>query len=60
MSTPQEIFGLMQDYTRFDKMFIDAVKENNTSKCIDIQLQMSKIRERLAALGEIAKPLQNE
>lgn len=59
MGTPQETFALMQEYTKFDEMLIAAVKANNMLEAKDIELQMGKIREKLTALGEVAKPVQN-
>jgi hypothetical protein len=58
MATQQEIFNLMQQYTKFDQMFINAVQTGNTSEATDLQLQMGKIREKLASLGEVANPIQ--
>ena len=60
MATPQEHFALMLQYTKFDEMFIDAVKANNKAEAEDIKLQMDKIREKLAAFGEVALPPQDE
>ena len=54
MATKQEIFSLMQEYTKFDKMLIAAIQAGNTSEATDIQLRIGKIREQLAALGEVA------
>jgi hypothetical protein len=58
MATKDEIFNLMKQYTNFDKMLIDAVSKGNHSEASDIQIQMGKIRETLASLGEVANPIQ--
>jgi hypothetical protein len=58
MATKDEIFNLMSQYTKFDKMLIDAVSKGNNSEAADIQLQMGRLRERLASLGEVANPIQ--
>lgn len=58
MATQQEVFNLMQQYTKFDTMFTRAVQAGNTSEATDLQLQMGKIREKLATLGEVANPIQ--
>jgi len=58
MATKDEIFNLMKQYTKFDEMFVRAVQTGNTSEAADIQIQMGKIRETLASLGEVANPIQ--
>ena len=58
MATQQEIFALMQQYSKFDQMFTAAIQAGNNSEASDIQLQMGKIREKLASLGEVANPIQ--
>lgn len=60
MASKQEIFALMQQYTRFDDMFMKAVAADNKAEAEDIKLQMGKIREKLASLGEVAQPPQDE
>ena len=58
MATKDEIFNLMKQYTKFDDMFMKAVAADNRAEAEDIKLQMSKIREKLAAsLGEVANPI---
>jgi recombinational DNA repair protein RecT len=54
MATKDEIFNLMKQYTKFDDMFMKAVAADNKTEALDIELQMSKIREQLASLGEVA------
>jgi hypothetical protein len=58
MATKDEIFNLMKQYTNFDKMLIDAVSKGNHSEASDIQLQMGRLRDRLANMGEVANPIQ--
>jgi len=41
-------------------MFMKAVAADNKAEALDIGLQMGKIREKLASLGEVAKPPQDE
>lgn len=60
MATKDEIFNLMKQYTKFDDMFMKAVAADNKAEALDIGLQMGKIREKLASLGEVAKPPQDE
>jgi hypothetical protein len=60
MATKDEIFNLMKQYTKFDDMFMKAVAANNKAEAEDIKLQMGKIREQLASLGEVAQPPQDE
>lgn len=57
MATQEAIFNLMTQYTKFDQMLIIAVQTGNTSEATDIQLQMGKLREQLATLGEVANPI---
>lgn len=57
MATKDEIFKLMQQYSKLDEMFIKAVQANNTSEATDIQLHMGKLREQLSSLGEVANPI---
>lgn len=54
MATKEEIFNLMKQYTKFDDMFMKAVAADNKTEALDIELQMSKIREQLASLGKVA------
>ena len=56
MASKQEISALMQQYTKFDNMFMKAVAADNKAEAEDIKLQMNKIREKLASLGEVAGP----
>jgi hypothetical protein len=60
MATPKEISALLEQYGKFDTMFVAAVKANNTAEAEDIQLQIGKIREKLNALGVITSPIQDE
>jgi hypothetical protein len=60
MATKEEIFNLMQSYTNFDEMLIAAIQAGNTSEARDIELQMGKLREKLASMGQLAQPSQNE
>jgi hypothetical protein len=60
MATQQEINGLVQQYAKFDTMFIEAVKAGNTAEANDIQLQIGRIREKLNALGVVTSPPQDE
>jgi hypothetical protein len=60
MATKEAIFNLMKQYTKFDEMFMKAVAADNKAEAEDIKLQMGKIREQLASLGEVAQPPQDE
>ena len=60
MATQQEINGLLEQYGRFDMMFIEAVKAGNTAEAEDIQLQIGRIREKLNTLGVITSPPEDE
>ena len=60
MATPKEINSLVEQYAKFDTMFIAAVKAGNTAEAEDIQLQIGKIREKLNALGVVTSPQQDE
>jgi hypothetical protein len=60
MATKDEIFNLMKSYTQFDEMLVKAIQAGNTSEARDIQLQMGKLREKLASMGQLAQPPQNE
>jgi hypothetical protein len=60
MATKDEIFNLMKQYTKFDEMFMKAVAADNKAEALDIKLQMGKLREKLASLGEVAQPTQDE
>jgi hypothetical protein len=56
MATREEINLLMSQYAKFDDMFMRAVATNNRAEAEDIKLQMNKLREKLASLGEVAGP----
>lgn len=60
MATPKEINSLVEQYAKFDMMFIAAVKAGNTAEAEDIQLQIGKIREKLNTLGVVTSPTQDE
>ena len=60
MATQQEISSLIEQYAKFDAMFIAAAKAGNTTEVDDIQLQMGKIREKLNAMGVLTTPPQDE
>jgi hypothetical protein len=60
MATKDEIFNLMKSYTRFDEMLVKAIQTGNTSEAKDIELQMGKLREKLATMGELPQPPQDE
>lgn len=59
MATQKEKQSLLDKYLTLDKMHSDAVINNNTSDIYDIELQMKKVRIQLAALGEVANPIQS-
>jgi len=56
MATQQEISSLIEQYAKFDAMFMAAAKTGNTTEVNDIQLQMGKIREKLDTMGVITTP----
>jgi hypothetical protein len=60
MATQQEISSLIEQYVKFDAMFMSAAKAGNTTEVDDIQLQMGKIREKLNAMGVFTTPPQDE
>jgi hypothetical protein len=60
MATKQEIASLVEQYAKFDMMFLAAVKAENNAEAQDIQLQMGKIREKLDTMGVITTPPQDE
>jgi hypothetical protein len=60
MATPKEISALLEQYGRFDMMFLEAVKAGNTAEANDIQLQIGRLREKLNALGVVTSPPEDE
>lgn len=60
MATPKEISALLEQYGKFDGMFIAAVKAGNTAEANDIQLQIGRVREKLNALGVVTSPPEDE